>query len=173
MRSLAIVVFCMAAAIVFGVLHDQITARVCVEYFTIGHLPIFGTNNPTLLGLGWGILATWWVGLLLGIPLALVARVGNRPKYSVKSLLRPVALLFAATLFSSLLGGLLGYMLATRGTLFLVGKLASEVPREKHPLFIADLWAHTTSYIVGFLGGIGIMAWVWRSRGAIRENQRG
>ena len=40
-ESLKIVVLCIVAAIVYGILHDQVTARVCVEYFTIGHPPIF------------------------------------------------------------------------------------------------------------------------------------
>ena len=57
---------CIVAAVLYGIIHDQVTARVCVEYFTIGHPPIFGTDNPTLLRIGWGIVATWWVGLLFG-----------------------------------------------------------------------------------------------------------
>jgi hypothetical protein len=54
MQFLAIVLISIVAAISYGILHDQITARVCVEYFTMGHAPIFGTDDPTLLGLGWG-----------------------------------------------------------------------------------------------------------------------
>ena len=64
MHAVAIVVLCIGSAVIYGILHDQITARICVEYFTIGHPPIFPTESPTLLGIGWGILATWWVGLL-------------------------------------------------------------------------------------------------------------
>jgi len=67
MQRLAIVGLCIAAAIGYGIGHDQITARVCVEYFTIGHPPIFSTDSPRLLGLGWGIMATGWVGLVLGL----------------------------------------------------------------------------------------------------------
>ncbi len=93
MPALAIVLMCVAAAVLYGIVHDQITARVCVEYFTIGHPPIFGTDDPTLLGIGWGIIATWWVGLILGILLAVIARAGSRPQRSVRSLLPPVACL--------------------------------------------------------------------------------
>ena len=50
MRTGAIVLMCVFAAVVYGVIHDQITARVCVEYFTVGHPPIFPTDDPTLLG---------------------------------------------------------------------------------------------------------------------------
>jgi hypothetical protein len=58
-ESLKIILLCIVAAIVYGILHDQVTARVCVEYFTIGHPPIFHTDDPTLLALGWGVIATW------------------------------------------------------------------------------------------------------------------
>ena len=88
MQAFAILVLCLLSAICYGVLHDLVTARICVEYFTIGHPPIFDTEDPTLLALGWGVLATWWVGLILGVPLALIARIGNRPKRAAFSLVR-------------------------------------------------------------------------------------
>ena len=90
MQAVSIVALSVASAIVYGILHDQVTARVCVEYFTIGHPPVFATNSPTLLGLGWGIIATWWAGLLLGVPLAIAARAGRRPKRGVLSLMNPI-----------------------------------------------------------------------------------
>ena len=31
--------------------------------------------------------------------------------------------------------------------------------------FLADLWAHSASYLVGFVGGIVLLVRVWRSRG--------
>jgi hypothetical protein len=51
-----------------------VTARVCVEYFTVGHAPIFHTESPTLLAFWFGTMATWWVGLILGVLAALAAR---------------------------------------------------------------------------------------------------
>ncbi len=32
-----------AAAIAYGIAHDQITVRICLEYFTIGHSKVFPT----------------------------------------------------------------------------------------------------------------------------------
>ena len=60
MKWLAIVLQCVAACVVYGVIHNQFTVRICLEYFTIGHPPVFPTKNPTLLALGWGVLASWW-----------------------------------------------------------------------------------------------------------------
>jgi len=75
-QAIGIVLRSVFAAVLYGVVHDQITVRVCLEYFTVGHPRIFDTENPTLLGLAWGIVATWWMGLLLEVPLAIAARAG-------------------------------------------------------------------------------------------------
>lgn len=165
MQSLYIVLMCVVAAVGCGIAHNQMTARVCVEYFTVGHPPVFGTDDPTLLGIGWGIIATWWVGLLLGIALAVVARAGPRPKRSVGSLVRPVACLLTVMAAGTLLAGVVGWLLASGGAVFLVGPIARELPANRHVPFLADLWAHSASYLVGVVGGIVVMVVVWRSRG--------
>jgi hypothetical protein len=156
---------CVVAAVCYGIAHDQVTARVCVEYFTVGHPPVFGTDDPTLLGIGWGIITTWWVGLLLGVPLAVVARAGSRPKRSVGSLVRPVAWLLAVMAGCALAAGALGWALASSGAVFLVGPMARELPPGRHVPYLADLWAHWASYLVGLVGGIVVLVLVWRSRG--------
>ncbi len=163
-KSLGIVLLCVSAAVIYGIAHDQVTARVCVEYFTVGHPPVFATNDPTLLGIGWGIIATWWVGLLLGVPLAVVARAGSRPKCSIRSLVPPIAWLLAVMAVCALAAGLLGWFLARNGVVFLVGPIADELPAERHVPFLADLWAHSASYLVGLVGGIVVLVLVWRSR---------
>lgn len=169
MQFVAIVILCIASAIAYGILHDQITARVCVEYFTIGHAPIFQTDDPTLLGIGWGILATWWVGLFLGVPLALAARLGSRPKRSAGSLVRPIAWLLGVMATCALVAGVVGWTLARLGVVHLVGPIAAAVPSDRHVPFLADLWAHLTSYGIGFLGGVVVIVHVWRSRGRMQR----
>ena len=164
MRWVAIDACCIAAAVAYGILHD-VTARVCVEYFTVGHPPIFPTDSPTLLGLGWGIIATWWVGALLGVPLAVAARAGRRPKRRTRLLARPVAILLLSMAASALIAGLVGYILGRFGVVSLVDRLASRVPADRHARYLADLWAHSASYAVGVFGGLAVIVHVWRSRG--------
>jgi hypothetical protein len=172
MRFLAIIALCILAAVVYGILHDQVTARICVEYFTIGHAPIFGTDDPTLLGLGWGVIATWWVGLLLGLPLAVIARVGRLPKRSPRSLAPPIIGLMLFSAASALVAGVTGWLLARNGVVELVGPMASAVPADRHVSFLTCLWAHNASYLVGFVGGIVVIVRVgcWRFRAARRSN---
>ena len=89
MELVKIVLLSVLSAVVYGILHDQVTARVCVEYFTIGHPPVFPTDSPTWLAFGWGVIATWWAGLFLGLPAAIACRVGALPKLDAADLLRP------------------------------------------------------------------------------------
>ncbi|MBI5760206.1 MAG: hypothetical protein HZA46_16945 [Planctomycetales bacterium] len=149
-----IVLLSVVAAVMYGIVHDQITARVCVEYFTIFHPPVFATDDPTLLGIGWGIIATWWVGFILGVPLALCARLGSQPRRDIGSLVRPIGKLLAIMATCALAAGLTGWLLAESGAIRLLGRMAIAVPPERHARFLADLWAHNASYAVGFFGGI-------------------
>lgn len=56
MQVVAIIMVSVVAAITYGVIHDQITARICVEYFTIGHPRLIESDSPTVLGLFWGVV---------------------------------------------------------------------------------------------------------------------
>ena len=163
-ESAVIIAISMVACVFYGIVHDQITARICVEYFTVFHEPVFGTDNPTVLGIGWGILATWWVGLFLGIPLVIACRAGSLPKRSAIDLVRPIGWLMIISGCAAAVGGLVGLVAATNGWIRLTGPLASRIPSHKHVPFLVDLWMHNTSYCVGFIGGLVLISVIWRSR---------
>ena len=160
MQAAAIVVMCVLAACGYGIIHDQITARICIEYFTVGHPPIFArpVTSPTVIGFAWGIIATWWVGVGLGIPLAIAARAGKRTKRSVRDLIRPIAVLLGIMAVLALLAGIVGALLASAGWVTLRGPLAESVPADNHVAFLADAFAHSISYLAGAVGGLVIIA---------------
>ncbi len=164
LAALRIVLLAIAAAIVYGIAHDLVTAHVCVEYFTIGHPQILPTEDPVALAIAWGVIATWWVGLLLGLPLAFAALRGPRPPRTALSLVRPIATLLAVMAVFAAAAGAIGYACARQGSVFLLEPLASQVPAERHAAFIGDLWAHVASYLIGFVGGIVLTVRTWRSR---------
>lgn len=168
-RFIAIISLSIAAAVVYGIVHDQVTARICVEYFTIGHPPIFGTDPPTLLGLGWGVIATWWVALLLGVPLAFAAGCGRRPVFPVRRLVRPLVVLLGCMACTAIIAGVLGHLAASGRVVVLFEPLASRVPAERHVAFLTDLWAHCASYASGFLGGLVLIRWVWLVRAKLAD----
>ena len=149
-----IVGLCVLSSVIYGICHDQVTARICVEYFTIGHPTVINSTSPTSLGIVWGVLATWWVGGILGLPLAAASRVGSWPKRAARSLVRPVVILMIMTGVCSIAGGVIGHLLARSGWVWLLEPMASRVPADRHVAFLADLWAHLAGYLVGFVGGL-------------------
>ena len=81
------------AIVGYAILQDQVSARLCPEYFTVLHRPIPGVTDPTLLGVCWGFLGGWWGGVLLGYTVGLAATLGDRPKLSPRELVWPLGLL--------------------------------------------------------------------------------
>ena len=163
-----IVGLCMIAAMGYGVVHDQITARICVEYFTVGHDNPFPTDDPTLLGLAWGVFATWWAGLILGVALVAASRFGRQPKRTAASLVRPVLRLLAVMAVCAFVAGVAGYAAGkVLGGYAMHWRVADRLDRSEYAPFAACGAAHTASYWVGFVGGGIQMAiiYVTRKRG--------
>jgi len=163
-ETIRITLFATVAAIVYGILHDQVTAHLCVEYFTIAHPPVFPTRSPFLLALGWGIIATWWVGLPLGLCLAAAARIGSAPKLRLADLRRPIILLMAASAVAALIAGLTGALLVATGIAPVPGDWAELIPPARHIAFSADAWAHMASYVFGLIGGLYLVGATVRRR---------
>jgi len=163
---LKIVAFATCAAITYGILHDQITAHWCVEYFTIAHPPIFPTSSPVLLAIGWGIIATWWVGLSLGLVLAFAAQFGRAPTIPLRMLRRPIILLMLVCGGVALAAGLSGAVLVGSQVAAVPGMWGAVIPESKHVAFSAAAYAHLASYASGAIGGLFLIlrtAWL-RSR---------
>jgi hypothetical protein len=172
-KSLKIIALSITAAIAYGIVHDQITARICVEYFTIGHPPVFGTDSPTLLGLGWGVIATWWAGAMIGVPFAIAARAGrSRPQKCWRDLVKPVMILLAGMAIISATAGTITYILARSGKIWLPEPLASQIAVDRHAFFLADGGTHLASYAGGFIGGLILSLWTWRNRRTQMFNHR-
>lgn len=158
MNALGILGLVVAGAVTYGLLHDLVTAHVCVEYFTIGHAGMGGPPDPSPLAqaLYWGWAATWPMGALLGVVLALAARAGPWPPRSPGSLVKPLLVVLGLMGLASLGAGLLGAALARAGDVVLVGFWEAAVPRERHVAFLANLWAHNAAYLAGGLLGLGL-----------------
>src|SRR3974390_870161 len=142
LESLKIIFICIAAGILYGIVHDQFTARICIEYFTLFHPPVFPTQSPVLLAVGWGILATWWVGAFLGILLAISARVGARPKLNASSLIRPIGYLLIVMAVCAIVSGTIGYLLVEEGKILPPSWVVLNLRQGMYSRFMADWWAH-------------------------------
>lgn len=168
MEALKIAVICVIAAVLYGIIHDQFTARICIEYFIIFHPPIFHTQSPTLLGIGWGILATWWVGVFFAVPMIWAARAGSKPALRASELLPSIASLLVVMAASAVLFGMTGYVLARSGVLDTDWLTFTASPAMRYR-FMADWWAHTASYGTAFVGGVVLCVMTYRRRLRLRQ----
>ncbi|MCA9241002.1 MAG: hypothetical protein KDA37_12415 [Planctomycetales bacterium] len=80
----------------------------------------------------------------------------------------------ACSALTAVLAGIVGYVAAVRGWVWLVPQLAERVPKEKHVAFLIDLWAHSASYFAGFVGGVVLIVLVIlaRQRASLVEENR-
>ena len=128
-------------AIVYGILHDLVTAHVCVEYFTEFHPRILESKSPVVMALLWGLIATWWVGAIGGGLLSLAATLGSWPMLSTKRVLLAVLKSLAFTLSTAMI--VLALTFAFKIYVF---------PRSgDDPAFFAVLATHTFSYAANFI----------------------
>jgi hypothetical protein len=167
-EALRIALLGMGAAVLYGEVHDQVTARLCPEYFTVGHadlgMPqVFHSSSPTVLALAWGVVATWWVGLPLGIALALCARAGRWPTLASQELTRPILLLLLAMATCAVLGGALLPPLL---------RVPDAVPEPARGRFAIDSGAHLAAYLSGAVGAVGLCARTLACRRRLAAAQR-
>lgn len=165
---LRIVLLCSFALIGYACIQDQISVRLCPEYFTLAHpalpAPFDRTYPPTLLALVWGFLAGLPGGIALGIPVALASSLGPFPKLSAQNLRRPIlfVLLFAAavtliTVGSSLYNaGIIGITIAD--------PWKSAIPPGRHIAFFVVACAHFGTYTSILVAGLGLCLWIVRHR---------
>jgi hypothetical protein len=165
---LGIIAVSVLGSILYGIGHDLVTTRICVEYFTIGHVKIIDSEDPTQLALAWGVRASWWLGLFLGLLLACAARLGQRPQRTLRSLIKPIVGLMMMMALFAFAAGVVGYMLATSGNVVLAPQLLERLPLAARVPFQICSFAHSMSYNVAFVGGGMLIAWVWISRKRMR-----
>ena len=181
------------ASVFYNVVHDQITAHVCLPYFTQGFHknllesfkgPILGRcrsvseqypNSPTIQGLIWQPTKSW-VGLPLGILIGAASRLGPWPKVGVNELIKPLAVTMGGVGLASLAGGIYGYI--SRRQWFEETKKRIKglgittfnqwpirgVPISDGLRWEAVLSAKMAAYAAGKIGALGLAAYVLYKR---------
>lgn len=146
------------AGIAYGLVHDQIAAHVCVEYFTVGHPTIVETESPLILGLLWGVIATWWAGAILGALLGASATLGPWPVRTASELRRPILGLLGCMAVGAACTGVVGYALASNGRLYLHPWLVQAIHPTDPAVYQAVWFTHNGSYGFAALGGLVLCA---------------
>ncbi|MGC8551630.1 MAG: hypothetical protein ACP5O7_02070 [Phycisphaerae bacterium] len=158
---LAIVALCVLCGVGYGIIHDEITARICPQYFNVDHPAlgwpaVFHSRSPTVLGLAWGIVATAPLVTFFGVMLALAAQAGRWPQVAPRVLALPlvIGLLFMAA--CAVAGGLSGH----RVRLASAHALSASAVRFKNISNIVgertDFYAHAASYLAGAVVGLAL-----------------
>lgn len=116
LKKLGIVLLTILIAIllagIYGALHDQITFTISSEYFTVYKFEQFGfqdwgNNNPRLTTALIGFLATWWVGLYIGIIQGLVGLIHKSPKLMFKYVFNSVLITLGIAIVFGIFGGII------------------------------------------------------------------
>jgi hypothetical protein len=153
------------ALIGYGMLQDQVSARLCPEYFTIGHPPISGISAPTLLGIAWGLLGGLPGGILLGTALALAMRSGPRPPLAFAAVRRPILLLLAGMALGTLISGLSAWYNASVVNIAVGIPWSAVLAPERQRAFFIVASAHFATYLSAAGLGLGLCGWAFSRRG--------
>lgn len=148
----------------YGVLHDQLTYTISHEYFTKFKFFQFGFANegkeahlatPRLWVAAVGFLATWWVGLILGIGHGMVGLIQKDYRAMLKIVGRAIIINLATAFVSGLTGLAYGWFyLSAKG----VNWYLPETLIDKQS-YIAVGSIHNFGYLGGLIGLVTGMAY--------------
>jgi len=168
MKRTAIVILAVAMAVAFGIAHNLITVQISPANFTVGHARIVPTDSPVLLAIAWGMVTPLVAGLIVGVPLSIVATAGSKPQLATAQLVLPIAALCMAMAVGSVVGGAVGYARARSGSHGVPESLVRRVPLPELVRFASIRTAHTWAHRAGFVGGVVLWLYAWRVRQAQR-----
>ena len=150
--DLLLIAACIVAMAGYGMVQDQFSVRLSREYFTVGHPPIEGLNDPTLLGLAWGFLGSWWGGMLMGLSLGLVATLGKPPQLTAREVLPGVGWLLLAVACGTILAGGSAWYNGGIAEVRLGGDWAASIPEDRQLPFLTVACAHFGTYVTAVTG---------------------
>lgn len=146
---------CVLLSVVYGVLHDLVTAHVQFEYFLPPwHPKIISSESPVALALLWGVVATWWMGAFFGGIIGAASVFGRYPPVAWTWVVKRVAILLAVSL-------VLAYVLLFSMIGAFVG-LGPNDPKQQRLGFI--LITHNFSYFFTAFVALGFTASIIRKR---------
>lgn len=145
---IAIVIACL-----FGIIHDHITYTISPEYYTKFKFSQFGLDSSPVIGNErhlvtlTGIIATWWVGAILGVVFSFTSLVLKTWKIMLKICLKAIGLTIGITALFSFSGYLCGKFILLKSE-----ALTNIYDMKDFDAFIKVGAIHTASYIGGFAG---------------------
>jgi hypothetical protein len=147
-------------------MHDQVTARLCIEYFTspaaMNHQMLLYKlglykkykNNPTVIAFVFGTLCTWYVGSIGGSVLCLWNSLVLKKDFDLIRVTQQLGLIGIITSSASALAYITGYVFGTK----IFGSF-NGVPLEqsKHAKFQGVALSHLAAYTTGIACFLGLL----------------
>lgn len=148
---------------IYGALHDQISYTFSNEYFTHFKFIQFGipwAHGAPRLGAAYvGVLATWWMGVLVFIILGLFGFVFPTPRQMAKSLAQSFLVVMIVALASGFVGLAYGYFQVNEGSIS--DYMQWVRPGVTDPIqFVRVGFMHNASYIGGLTGLLSGIAYL-------------
>lgn len=145
----ALLVFGCLIAGLYGMVHNQISYTVSPEYFHAFKfaqfaIPLEFHNRIGAAMVGW--MASWWMGLVIGVPLLLIGLIVPGWKTYVTRCLIAIAIVVATTLAIGLITLLIAYQTATPDLFWIPDAVGDRVA------FARAGAMHDASYLGGFIG---------------------
>ena len=157
-RLIALVAFMivtMLAAGAFGILHDQISYTVSNEYFTRFKFPQFqllDAGIPERIRVAEvGFLASWWMGIPLGLLTGIAGFVHPTARQMRKALLLSLAVISVFTLTFALVGLAYGFIRTTHLNLSEYAGWFVPQGLERPRNFICVGYMHNSAYLGGLI----------------------
>jgi hypothetical protein len=149
---IAIIISTALIAGMYGVLHDQITYSISPEYFTkfkydqFGFEPSwFGGHRQTVAVIGF--LATWWIGVFIGIVIAIGTLFNSSPVLMFRTAIKSITIVMVTTVLTGVVGALYG-AISNHDTL--QWYFPDDLTDKYH--FIIVGWIHNFGYLGGLCG---------------------
>jgi hypothetical protein len=142
-------------ASLYGALHNQISYSISPEYFTRFKFQQFDidTRLPPRIGAAFvGVRATWWMGLLIGLIIALAGAIQKNVKMMIRIAYESYALIFLFTFTAGLFGLLYGIFYLSNLDIYNFSYWYIPENLQDIKAFISVGEMHNFSYLGGLMG---------------------
>jgi hypothetical protein len=171
---------------IYGIMHDQITYSICSEYFTNFKFIQFRISpelreSERLASALVGLLATWWVGVPIGIILGPIGIQSLEWKTFLTLKMRAIAITFVVAILFGVAGYLLGLIgsTATFDKQLHIQHLAGYPEMYEALLQVKDVkgfivvgYIHTFSYLGGLVGMMIALFYQFRKVRFLRKTMK-
>ncbi len=137
--------------IIFSILHDLITANICLEYFTKAHVKVISSENPFILALFWGVFASWWLALPIAFSIAMI--IHHKKSVSFIWLRKKIITNLSGLFLLCVFVGIIGFTLSKFEIIRPSENFLLKIGNIHWENFFYCIFSHTCAYVGGILVG--------------------